>query len=288
MDIGRVFQELDALFAQKKLSEAEQFLKEHLKEAAEQEDKGAELTILNELIGYYRNVSRNAEAIEAAERAIEMLEEMRLNGTVHAATTLINAATAYRMAGYLTEALSMFQISAEILEKQLPPYDYRLAGLYNNMSSLYLDLGKGEEAAEQLEAALEIITRTEDALAEQAVTRTNLSLVYLKLEKYGKAQDQIEQALHIFEGVLGGQDAHYGAALSARAELYFAKKEYQKAVEDYQRALSQVKSVSGENRAYAILCGNCAIACEAAGMTEAAVKYREMEEKAAAKIERGE
>lgn len=279
MDIGQVFQELDALFAQKKLKEAEQFLQEHLKKAAGQEDKGAELTILNELIGYYRSTGRNEKAIEMAERAIALLEEMQLAGTVHAATTLLNAATAYRLAGYRKEALSLFQISAEILRKELPPYDYRLAALYNNMSGLYQDMEQEEEAAQMLESALEIICRTEDSLAEQAVTHTNLSLIYQSLKNYGEAKKHVEQALFLFEGMTGERDIHYGAALSARAQLYLAERDYVRAAEAYQKALTEVKAVYGENQAYAVLCGNYAVVCEAAGRMEEAEKYRRLEEK---------
>ena len=53
------------------------------------------------------------------------------------ATTLLNAATAYRFAGQSQKALELFQQCQAIYEEKLSPMDEHYAGLYNNMSAAY-------------------------------------------------------------------------------------------------------------------------------------------------------
>ena len=80
-----------------------------------------------------------------------------LIGTVPYASTLQNAANAYRVDGQLEEAIVLFEQALEIYENYLEPGDYRFAGLFNNLSLLYLEKGETWRAREYSERALAII-----------------------------------------------------------------------------------------------------------------------------------
>ena len=114
MEIQSVLDQLDQLFVQKKLAEVEPFLTGRLQVALEEGDAGSALTLMNELAGFYRSVSQPEKSLEAAEQALSAVSLMKLSGTAPHATTLLNAATAYRAAGDLTRALSLYQEAFQI------------------------------------------------------------------------------------------------------------------------------------------------------------------------------
>ena len=53
----------------------------------------------NEMEGLYRNTGRVAQAVDMADMALSLIAGMGLDGSIHHGTTLLNAATARRMAG---------------------------------------------------------------------------------------------------------------------------------------------------------------------------------------------
>ena len=259
MNINKVLEGLDKLFAEKKLNQAEAYLNENLKKAKEEADNGAVLTILNEQIGYYRSISRKADSVKAFEEAKEYIEKMKLDGTEHEATTLLNGATALRAAENYEEAMKVYQRVEEIYKQTISPKDYRFASLYNNMSLLLSALGRYEEVSEKLEQALDVLKELEHSEVEQAITCTNLALNYSKLEKKAKMFQCLEHALQLFENYTDNKDAHYAAALSGVAQVYFEAGDMIKAAKTYQQVCEDIRSYFGENMAYAISLENLAV-----------------------------
>ena len=71
--------------------------------------------------------------------------EMRgLKDSIHYATTCLNVANAYRAAGKLQESLMRYQAVFTIYEDKIDKNDMLYAGLYNNMSLLYQELGDSD------------------------------------------------------------------------------------------------------------------------------------------------
>ena len=58
MDIENVICGLDQLFAERKSGQVEDYLSKHLEQALKEGDVGAAITIINELIGFYRDSSQ--------------------------------------------------------------------------------------------------------------------------------------------------------------------------------------------------------------------------------------
>lgn len=283
MNVDKFYETLDSYFAQQEIDKVDPFLIASLAQAKEEEDYGAYISICNEMIGFYRSVSAFGKAYVAAEDVLLLMEELQMEHTEHFATTLLNAATAYRAAGDYATALRHYRQALQIYDGLLQPQDYRYAGLYNNMSILLEKMDKNEEAIAYAKKALAVIETLEGGEMEMATTLTNLALLYFKVSEAEKAKELLERALALFEQSDENTDAHYSGALAGVAEAWYRMQDYDKALAYYERALEEVKAHFGENMSYAILCENCAAVCGAKGDSEGQKAYqdRAMEVKSA-------
>ena len=170
MDIENFFAELDEYFRKNELDKVEPYLLSSLEEAKENGDYAAYISIGNEMIGFYRSVSQCKKSFDIAEDVLLLMEELQLEDSEHFATTLLNAATAYRAAGDAKQAYRYYRQALAIYDRLLPAGDYRFAGLYNNMGILLEQMGENGEAAEMSLKALEIIRALRESEAEQATT----------------------------------------------------------------------------------------------------------------------
>ena len=273
MNIDTFFETLDSYFERNEIDRIDSFLVSSLEQAKEEEDYAAYISICNEMIGFYRSTSAFEKAYVAAEDVLLLMEELKLDHTEHFATTLLNAATAYRAAGDYAHALRFYRQALQIYEGIIPPEDYRYAGLYNNMSILLEKMDENEEAVACAKKALAIMEKTEGGEIQTAVTLTNMALVYFKLSQPEEAKTLLERALAIFEKDGAGTDEHYSGALAGMGEACYRMEEYEKALEYYERALEKVKFHYGENVSYGVLCENCAAVCEKMGDTQGQNRY---------------
>ena len=273
MNIDKFYETLDSYFASQALDQVDPFLTSSLAQAKEEEDYAAYISICNEMIGFYRSVSAFEKAYVAAEDVLLLMEELNLENTLHFATTLLNAATAYRAAGDYATAIRYYRQALQIYDSTLPPEDYRYAGIYNNMSILLEKMEENAEAITYAQKALSIIEKLEGGEMETATTLTNLALLYFKTEQPDHARQLLEKALALFEQSGEHTDAHYSGALAGVAEAWYRMQDYEKALAYYEKALEEVKLHFGENMSYAILCENCAAVCEQLGNEERKVFY---------------
>lgn len=262
MNVDKFYEELDSYFAKQEIDKVDPFLTASLAQAKEEEDYGAYICICNEMIGFYRSISAFEKAYVVSEDVLLMMEELQLENTEHFATTLLNAATAYRAAGDYATALRYYKQALQIYDGILQPGDYRYAGLYNNMSILLEKTEENEEAIRCAGKALAIIEKLEGGEMETATTLTNMALICFKIDQVQKARELLERALALFEQKGEDTDAHYSGALAGMAEAWYRMQDYEKALEYYEKALGEVKVHFGENMSYAVLCENCAAVCE--------------------------
>lgn len=249
MDIQSVLAQLDGMFARKELSQVEPLLLEALDQATREGDNASRLTLLNELVGYYRSISRNDDALKMAAAALGLIADMGLAGTKACATTLVNVATAYRAAGDLTRAARYYE-DARVIYERLGEHGYGMASLLNNMSQVSQTLGRHAEAIPLLERALALLKTLNGVDAENATTHSNLALSLMALGQLDEAENHIREALAIFESTNGLRDAHYGAALAAAGELYSLRGDHAAAVRYYEQALPEIERSFGKNDGY--------------------------------------
>ncbi|MCM1026469.1 MAG: DUF4125 family protein [Roseburia sp.] len=248
MEIQQILAQADALFEENKGEEAERLLRESAARAAEEQDDESLLSLLNELLGYYREASRYEEAYRVADRAVEQAEKMGLEGTIPYATTLLNVANVYRAGGRLQESLEKYLLVQEIYRQRLSRNSMLSAGLQNNISLLYQEMGRFEEAKECQLKALQIV-KDKRADYELGVTYANLAATCVQLGQMEEAREYAERSIQTFDGI-GNRDSHFGAALSALGAWHFYRKEYREAGECYEQAMGIVERGIGKNQAY--------------------------------------
>ena len=206
IDINRVINKLDEYLNKNDYAGAERHLDYWLAESEQNHDQHAELTILNEQIGLYRKTERKTEATDASERAIFLANEMKLRKTVTMATTLINAATAYKAFGKAKEALPLYEEAKEIYETLLPEGDKRLAGLYNNMALAVMETNDCQKAEDLFFKALDVLKNIRNGEAEQAITYCNLCDLAAARLGTEAAEKIIEQYLEEAENLLNTEN----------------------------------------------------------------------------------
>lgn len=269
MDIRGILKTLDGLYAEGNLKEAEQLLDNSLAKALVSGNRGAALTIYNEMEGLYRTTGRAAKAAEISDKALELIAQMGLANTIHHGTTLLNGATANRVAGDTDKALSMYREAARIFETLGQSTGYQMASLYNNISHIYQIKGRHEEALEFLCKALNLVSGMEHNEAELATTRVGMSLSHMALGHFDEANGLLKQALDYYESPLGQTDGHYGSALSAAGELAWRQKDYETSIARMEKALEVTKKRFGENDGCRILRKNLEMIREKKAQSEA-------------------
>ena len=189
MNVEKFYETLDSYFTQQQIDQVDPFLAASLEQAKEEQDYGAYISICNEMIGFYRSISAFEKAYIAAEDVFLLMEELNMENTEHFATTLLNAATAYRAAGDYTTALRYYRQALQIYDGILNPQDYRYAGLYNNMSILLEKMDDNEEAIAYAKKALSVIETLPDSEPQTATTMTNLALICFKVNRFDEARE---------------------------------------------------------------------------------------------------
>lgn len=176
---------LDAIFeGHEGATKAEPYLLQAMDDAENAGDDAGLLTVLNETMGFYRSQGRHEDNQWIVQRSIELALRMRLEGTEAWTTTLINAATSMRAAGRYNQAEDLYHQAIDSAKTTLSPTDRRMAALHNNLSMLYSETGRPEQALHELEAALRVLEAASVDPSNDidiAATHTNIALILLEL-----------------------------------------------------------------------------------------------------------
>ncbi len=272
MRVDQVLEQLDKLFAQHKVDLVEDFLLQSIEEAQREGDVSSMITLLNEIIGHYRETGEFDKSIASCRQTLLLIDKAGLKGSVAYATILLNVANACRAAGLLRESMIYYQEVKAIYEKKLALEDFRYASLYNNMSLLFQEMGDYESACDCLKRALSIVALYGEARIEMAVTYTNLATSQLKLGQYQEAIDNLKKAFSIFE-MDEDKDYHYSGALSAMGEAQYMAGNLEESARFYKMALMEIERNVGKSRAYEITLQN--LNAVTAKMKELPVKNRQ-------------
>ena len=252
MDIHSILTTYDAMFGKYALSDIEAYLYDNIEQAKEQSEIGVLFTLLNEMIGFCRDTTQKDKALKYCTELLQLLDAMKLKGSIEYATALLNIANAYRAFGLLEESLELFGRVEQIYKKKLDAKDFGYANLYNNWGLAYQEIEDYEKAKEVLLKALAVVDSYEEAIIPQATTRTNLATTLLQLgteEDYKEAIEYLQHALCIHEEN-GGQDFHYGATLVALGDAYCFQKDFSKATKAYEAGLGEIEKHIGKNANY--------------------------------------
>ncbi|WP_019262035.1 DUF4037 domain-containing protein [Gardnerella vaginalis] len=297
LSVSQFYKELDNMFASHaSAQEIEKYLlnalnqsqEEALKETQNKESKekancaydksqesnaqALQLSVLNELMGFYRSRGEHAKNQPIINRALNIANEMQLSGTEAGTTTLINAATSLRAAGDYDRAEEIYSQALKESSKTLKPNDRKLAALHNNLSMLYSETGNTSEAINELNIALEILQKSSidpSTDIDIAATHTNIALAILqecsqpnastnsKSATLNSAFEHAQMSLKIYKNGNNQNQPHYASALAGYAQVQYARKEYSDAVKAYSEALDLIAQCYGkDSESYAITLEN--------------------------------
>ena len=91
--IQRIIDRLESYMSRKDYEGAEKHLLYWLKEAKLGHDTRGELLICNELVGFFRKTDHREQAFKFGDQALNLVNELGLEGSISAGTTYINVAT---------------------------------------------------------------------------------------------------------------------------------------------------------------------------------------------------
>lgn len=248
MDIQKILAQVDALFEENRGKDAEQLMLDSIAGAVEEQDDNSLLQLLNEILGYYRETSQKENVYTFAAQAIAQAQRMGLENTIPFATTLLNVANAYRACGNLQESEEYYKQVQDIYDKLLPPDSMFVAGLKNNMSLLYQEMGEYDKARKSLVEALSIVEK-QDMPYELGVTYANLASTCMQLKQTEEAHEYAMKAVKVFQGH-GVSDSHYGAALATLGACCLQEKKYREAYDYYREAMTIVENSLGHNESW--------------------------------------
>lgn len=247
-DIHEILAHLDALFDRQALEEIEPYLTEQLQLAYAAQDHHSCITIMNELIGFFRDTSQYQKALDQSEQVLMLIQQLGYEGTLAHATTMLNVANALRAAGFHQESLAMYRQIFPIYQAQLDPLDERIASLYNNLSLLYQEMEDYPSAVSCLMKALDIVSKGTDKI-KIAITHSNLGASLLQLGEIEQAVHHLQAALSIF-GMYKEKDFHYSAAAAAMGQACMLLEDYPKARTFYLDALYEQQKHCGKSEAF--------------------------------------
>ena len=199
--IKRVIDKLDERLNKNDYDGALRLLLYWEKEATFLSDERGLLTINCELMGLYRKISKKDEAIAAADKALFLVEKLRLSDSVTAGTALVDAATVFNAFGENERSFELFLKARSLYEKLLDKNDAKLGALYNNCGLTLVALKRFDEAEEYFFKALSIVKAAQNKL-DEAITHLNLANLYESRDGFENAFDLIAERLRLSRDLL--------------------------------------------------------------------------------------
>lgn len=269
---AQFYNELDEMFANHAGADAiETYLLRKLAET-----NPLQLSVLNELMGFYRSRGEYAKNKPIIDKALDLAKKMDLAGTEAGTTTLINAATSLRAAGSYDRAEKIYTQALNESTETLGAKNRKLAALHNNLSMLYSETGRTHDAIEELNHALEILQNTStdpERDIDIAATHTNLALAMLqecsqecshpntstnsKSATLDSAFEHASTSVRMYVAGNNENQPHYASALAGFAQVQCARGEYAQAEESYSKALDLIARCYGkDSESYAITAEN--------------------------------
>ena len=220
----RIQIKLDELMGKKEFEQAERHLKYWLEEAISNHDKQGEFFIYNEMMGYYRKVNKPNEGYEVIDKALNMLEELDYIDTISGGTCFVNAATVYATFENYDKALELFEKAKLIYENHKDNNGFKLAGLYNNMSTSLVATNRFKEAEEYYDKAIGLLKKEENAKIELGMIYINKIDIILSEKGMDVIDERIDEYLNkakdCFEDEEVIRDTYYSFMISKCINVY--------------------------------------------------------------------
>lgn len=221
--IQRIIEKLDEHLGRNDYESAEKLLRYWVMEAENGRDEKGLFSLKNEMMGLYRKLGKEEEAIACAAEALELMDKLEYGDTVSGGTCLVNSATVYKAFGRAEEAMPLFEKAESIYRSVLGPSDPQMGALYNNMGLALIDLGRFDDASMAFAKALNIMEKADQGELECAITYLNMADALVASGREG-ADEQVtalvERAHNLLDTPGLRQDGYYAFVLEKCAPIF--------------------------------------------------------------------
>ena len=218
--VKRVIEKADEYYNKNDLSGAKRHLEYWEKEARDLGDDSGELSVINELLGLYRKNGDATNALRVIERTIILIDELKLGGTVSAATILLNAATTYKAVGKANLALPLYEKTLAIYKANLGTNDERFGGFYNNYALALTDCNQFNKAEKCYFNAIKVMEKAENGKPDLAITYVNLAHLYETENTPDKITDCLFKAYDLLNDEGNIKNGYYAYVLDKCAPSF--------------------------------------------------------------------
>jgi len=195
-------------------------------------------SMLSELGGFYRGLTRYDESVDCFTRAAEILKELNGPMSPDYATCVNNRAGSYRQMRLFDKAEEGFAECLSIYENTVGKKHILYSAGLNNVALVALDKGQTDRAAALLAEAAEILKDMPDHLDEYATSLANTAELYRQLGRYEEAERNLLEAKDVYENQMHDTfTPHYHAILNSLGLVCMATGRYQEAAERFRSAL---------------------------------------------------
>lgn len=195
--VKRIIEKADEYYNKNDLTGAKRHLEYWEKEAKTLNDDNGELSVINELLGLYRKNGDKENAKRVIERALYLVDKLKIADTVSGATIILNAATTYKACGKFDLALPLYEKTLAIYKANLDESDERFGGFYNNYALALTDAKRYDKAEKCYFNAVKVMENTENGKPDTAITYVNLAHLYEQAGKHEKITDSLFKAYNL-------------------------------------------------------------------------------------------
>lgn len=239
------YDKLDSYFKEHNINGAKEYLEDSLNNAILEHNTSLIITILNEMIGFLRDISLYEDSYKYAQALLKLVNSNTINADA-LYVSYINIANSFRANKVLDEAINIFELALEVyLDNNINSIN-NYAAIYNNLALCYEEKGDYNKALDCLNKALDIIKNSSDQI-KIASTYTNMAMCYIALGDLDNAKKALDSA-SIFED--NKDDFHYSGYAGAYGKYFKMTGDYNKAVYYYEESLSHLLMTVGKNAYY--------------------------------------
>lgn len=243
--MNEFFETLDRLY-QTAPQQVEAYLLETLATCRAQGLEGEAASVMNELGGYYRGVSRYGDSLRYTRESMAIWEAQGLHRSVQFATMLLNYAGLQRLMGQLAPSRDSFLRAKALLEELGETGHYAYVSLLNNLALTQQELGEMAEAIRLMEQSLALLRARPRQEDEIPTALNNLAAMHLRQGDTVQAEARVREALEGF-AALPESSAHEAAAWGTLGVILYGQRRYEAAEAAFLRAAEGTKAVFGEN-----------------------------------------
>jgi CHAT domain-containing protein/Tfp pilus assembly protein PilF len=185
-----------------------------------------------------RRAGKYDQALESAQRALDIRERLLGPEDQYVASALSNLGDVYRYKGEYSKAEQLQLRALEIRERMLEPEHPAIATSLSLLAEVYRLKGDYPRAESLDQRALQLLEGVQGPdHIDVGTTALNLALIYFDEGDYAQSEKLNLRALKIKESVLGPEDPDVAAPLHNLGLVYFNMGAYSKAGALYQRAM---------------------------------------------------